>query len=237
MNARDLEATLVDIQKIVEYGVRAADDLMELQKSGLAVGLEDEICADLRERVEKSRQWSRKRLRELIAFPPQHLRHFPLLEQFWDEGSYVRSVFVMTKFPEVGADPRAIQLQQVIDTVSAEVKTADFVPRIAKFPDNYHPGLWDNVELHLLGCRQGIAIVEDQYLPELNPNVVMEWGWMRGMGKPVLFLAEEAFDHRRADLGDLLDQRFQWTDPHPGIAAAVRPWLERMERELMSSAP
>ena len=90
--------------------------------------------------------------------------------------------------------------------------------------------------MHLLACQQGIAIVEDQYLPELNPNVAMEWGWMRAMGKPVLFLLEEAFEHRRADLGDLLDQRFEWANPHPGIDAAVEPWLKRIERDLASSA-
>ncbi len=236
MKARGLDAALVDIQKIVEYGVHMDEERKRWPNSGLNPGKDDEVRAELDKSVEKSRRWCRELLCELIAFPPQHLRHFPLLERFWRDGSYERSVFVMTKFPEAGADPKAIQLQQVIDAVSAEVETGGFVPRIAKFPVNYHPGLWDNVELHLLGCRQGIAIVEDHYLPELNPNVAMEWGWMRGMGKPVLFLAEEAFDHRRADLGDLLDQRFPWTDPHPGIAAAVGPWLERIERELASSA-
>jgi hypothetical protein len=236
VNAKDLDAALVDIQKIVEYGVRADDELRLLRNSGLTAGMEDELRADLSQRAERSRQWCREQLRALIEFPPQHLRHFPRLEQFWRDGTYERSVFLMTKFPEPGADPKAIELQRVIDAVSAAVKTADFVPRIAQFPNNYHPGLWDNVELHLLACRQGIAIVEDQYLPELNPNVAMEWGWMRGMGKPVLFLLEAAFDHRRADLGDLIDQRFEWTNPHPGIAATVGPWLQRIELDLPSPA-
>ena len=236
MNAKDLDATLADIGRFAEYGARAALELELMQKSGLTAGKEDEIHTDLRERIERSRLWCRDRLRSLVMFPPQHLRHFPLLEQFWRDGPYDRSVFVMTKFPEPGADPKATELQRVIDTVSAAVKAAGFFPRIARFPNNFHPGLWDNVELHLLGCRQGIAIVEDRYLPELNPNVAMEWGWMRGMGKSVLFLLEEAFDHRRADLGDLLDQRFEWTNPNPGIAAAVEGWLQQIERNLTSPA-
>ena len=57
---------------------------------------------------------------------------------------------------------------------------------------------------------------------------------MRGMGKPVLFLAEDTFNHHRADLGDLLKQRFTWADPQPGINAAVGPWLQQIERELAS---
>lgn len=178
-----------------------------------------------------------ERLRDLIDFPPHHLRHFPRLEAFWREGSYERSVFLMTKFPESDTDPQSIQLQSVINSVSAAVTEAGFFPRIAKAPSNFHPGLWDNVELHLLACRQGVAIVEDQYLPELNPNVAMEWGWMRGMGKPVLFLVEDEFKHRRADLDGLLDHQFTWADPHPGIAAAVPPWLDRIKSDLASSAP
>jgi hypothetical protein len=55
-------------------------------------------------------------------------------------------------------------------------KTSTRQSRIAvvKSPSR-HEQLWDNVELYLLGCRRGIAIVEDKYLPELNPNVAMDW--------------------------------------------------------------
>jgi hypothetical protein len=236
VKAKDFDAALVDIQIAVEHSVRAGEELKSLQYSGLAAGHEDELRDELSKRAERTRRWCREQLRALLDFPPQHLRHFPRLEQFWREGTYERSVFLMTKFPEPGTDPKATELQRVIDAVSAAVDAAGFVPRIAQFPNNFHPGLWDNVELHLLACRQGIAIVEDQYLPELNPNVAMEWGWMRGMGKPVLFLLEKGFAHRRADLGDLLDQQFEWANPAPGIAAAVGPWLQRIERDLANSA-
>ena len=52
--------------------------------------------------------------------------------------------------------------------------------------------------------ERGIAIVEDKYLPELNPNVAMEWGWMRGMGRNVLYLVEKDFKKQRAEFQDLL---------------------------------
>jgi hypothetical protein len=232
---KDFEAAFQEIRGIVEYSIREKTNLEELARSGLSPAQEEDLRADLRKRIEERRQRCREELRSLLAFPPHHLRHFGLLEQFWHEGSYERSVFLMTKFPDTGDGTKADQLQQVIDVVTAAVGTAGFVPRIAQFP-NLHPGLWDNVELHLLGCRQGIAIVEDQYLPELNPNVAMEWGWMRGMGKPVLFLAEEKFKHHRADLGDLLNQRFVWANPQPGIDAAVGPWLQQIERELTGTS-
>ena len=43
------------------------------------------------------------------------------------------------------------------------------------------------------------AMVEDKYAPELNPNVAMEWGWMRGLGRRVLYLVEQTFTKKRAD--------------------------------------
>ena len=98
-------------------------------------------------------------------------------------------------------------------------------------PRRYHQGLWDNVELHLLGCKQGIAIVEDRYLDELNPNVTMEWGWMRGMGKSVLFLIEDGFTNSRADVGGLIEEAFSWRNPGARTPSIVRTWLESLNRD------
>jgi hypothetical protein len=85
--------------------------------------------------------------------------------------------------------------------------------------------LWDNVELFLLACSKGIAIVESKYKQELNPNVSMEWGWMRGMDRDVLYLVEETFDLSRADWGGLIQDRFPWAAPAPAITRAVEKWL------------
>ena len=133
----------------------------------------------------------------------------------------------MTKFP----DPKSTKekdkkLEQIITVINDAITDCGYIPRIARGPSSYHPGLWDNVELHLVGCHCGIAIVEDRYLDELNPNVAMEWGWMRGMGKRVLFLVEKNFKNFRADLGDLLKVPFSWDDPHKDISAAVKGWLD-----------
>jgi hypothetical protein len=223
----DLDAARRDIEAFVAESINAQAELVRLRNSGLSAGGEDEFRSLLQQRID----WSTKRvgdeLQRLVDFPPRHLRHFPLLEAFWADGSYERSVFVMTKFPDPGGSPKTPELERVIEAVKSAVEASGFIPRLAQFPRNYHSGLWDNVELHLLGCRQGIAIVEDCYLSELNPNVAMEWGWMRGMGKPILFLVEEGFGHFRADLGDLLKEQFSWADPDAGVNAAVSGWLRR----------
>ncbi len=78
-----------------------------------------------------------------------------------------------------------------------------------------HEWLWNEVEIHLLGCATAITIVEDRYRPELIPNLAMEWGWMRAMSKRVLFLREGSFAHGRADLGGLRSWTFDWNGPQP----------------------
>ena len=67
--------------------------------------------------------------------------------------------------------------------------------------------------------------MEDRYRAELNPNVAMEWGWMRGIGKPVLYLVEDEFTHARADFRGLIERRFSWDDPATGIGPAIDEWL------------
>src|SRR5262245_25795742 len=131
----------------------------------------------------------------------------------------------MTKFPDLKKmTPLDKQLVTVIQAVRDAVQLCGYVPRLA-IDNQYHGLLWDNVELYLLGSRRGIAIVEDKYLPELNPNVAMEWGWMRGMGRDVLYLVEKTFNRARADWSGLIEKPFDWADPKPGIEAGIRAWL------------
>jgi len=132
-----------------------------------------------------------------------------------------RPAVLASQLAGVGKDA---ELQQVIDTVADAVRASGFVPRIASARD-YHGLLWDNVELYLLGCSRGVVILEDRYLPELNPNVAMEWGWMRAATKPILVLAEEKFDKNRADFTGLIQYTFDWANPKPGISDAVTKFL------------
>lgn len=158
-------------------------------------------------------------LERLDREPHRHVRHFDRLKEFRTHGGYEESVFVMTKYPEPG-EPGADALQRVIDLVCAGITNRGLRPRLAA-DEAHHRWLWDNVELFLLGCARGVAIVEDRYRPELNPNVAMEWGWMVGMGRRVLFLREREFAHDRADWAGLLSHSFDWGDPAPGVGAAL----------------
>jgi hypothetical protein len=141
------------------------------------------------------------------------------------KGGYDDFVFIMTKFPDPDdATPEGQQLQAIIKCVEEAVIARGYKPRIA-WEKDYTRWLFANVELFLFGCARGIAIVEDKYLPELNPNVAIEWGWMTGMGREVLYLREQEFEHQRADWSGLINYTFRWTDPKQGIELAVNKFL------------
>jgi hypothetical protein len=183
----DLDETLAVLAKLLKLELRLERDRREnLEDATLPKAFRDERDAGLIQQVESVRREKRQRLHELVRYPPFHDRHFSKLGLFHDNAgrSYEKSVFIMTKFPE-GNSPLDAQLRGVIDAVKAAVTACGHVPRLAS-DFTFHPLLWDNVELYLLGSSRGIAILESKYKPELNPNVAMEWGWMRGMGREIL---------------------------------------------------
>lgn len=192
---------------------------------------DDQVFEDIRRGYDEqiAKHWKRMEdsLLGLDRMPERHwLRHSQKLKDFYpDKGSYGNSVFVMTKYPsDQDKDKPAAQLQAVIDAVVKGIRDRNYQPRLAS-EHAHHRWLWDNVELYLFACGRGVAIVEDQYLPELNPNVAMEWGWMVGMGREVLFLREESFKHDRADWKGLNECTFKWDDPGTGVSAALDAFL------------
>lgn len=214
------------LEKLTGYVLWEAElqrNRMELNNSPIAPAVRDERDVKLKEELDFVAEKKEDILRQFAMFPHFHDRHREALDAFYDDGAFEASVFIMAKYAE-GEAPIDESLQGVVDAVKDAVVRCAHVPRIAIERD-YHDLLWDNVELHLLGCRRGIAIVESRYRPELNPNVAMEWGWMRGMGRDVLYLVEESFDQQRADWGGLIERKFDWNDPRATIVDAVHKWL------------
>jgi hypothetical protein len=216
-----LEALRICVLKVHDL----EQDRLKILNSTLNTAMKDEKDRELKHDIERERKWITRVLDDLMYFPPHHARHEQKLDDFHRVAPFERSVFIMTKFPDPrSAVPRDAQLEKVILSVRDAVTACGFTPRLAN-DTQYHPILWDNVELYLLGCSRGIAIVEDKYLPELNPNVAMEWGWMRGMGRNVLYLVERGFGRLRADWGGLIEGPFEWNSPEQDIPAHIQHWL------------
>ena len=195
----------------------------ELEKDPVASEFLERRVVRLRRELGACRNEMEELVNLLLRVPPWHTRHRNALGAFHREGDFDRSVFIMCKFPE-GNGELDRQLQGIIDLVRNGLVRRGYTPRLATGA-RFHQWLWDEVEVHLLGCSTGIAIVEDRYRPELNPNVAMEWGWMRAMGKRVHFLQERQFAHGRADFAGLRSWGFEWEGPEPGILTALSDWF------------
>jgi hypothetical protein len=202
------------------------EKLEENANSEIPAAFKDEIQGVYKRQIDEMERLKRTILEKLVVFPPHKERHFQGLIDFENEGTFDKSVFIMTKFPNTqNPQPKDAELFKIINCVSESVKANGFIPRIALGGKRYHQGLWDNVEMFLLGCKKGIAIVENKYNNELNPNVTMEWGWMRGMNRDVLFLVENTFDLERADISGLIQDRFEWENPELSINTSINSWL------------
>jgi hypothetical protein len=222
----EIRPTITQLEQIFRFLQTAQTQQSELRRE---IFLDDEMYEQQKTMLSQQITVYRNKMEDVLnllcRYPPQHDRHFRRLADFHREGSFDDSVFIMTKFPD-GNTPESAQLTNAIDSVKTAVTARGYVPRIA-LGQNFHRWLFDNVELFLLGCARGIAIVEDKYLPELNPNVAPEWGWMVGMGREVLFLREQSIVHARADWTGLINATFDWADPGPGTAAMATFFPQR----------
>ena len=140
---------------------------------------------------------------------------------FTDHPRYDRNVFLMTRF-DAGS--------KFLVTLDQEVRRAlrehDYNPVRADdkvyMPDR---NLWNNVCVYMLCCSRGVAILEDRAANEFNPNVALEYGFMRALNKPTLLLADNAFSNLRADILGTLRETFDLTDIEATVPVAIKRWL------------
>lgn len=220
---RSVQDTLNLLEQLFSTSAALEVERKGLLNSPFPPDWRDEQDAQIKARIDKLNAYKRDLLHEVLRFPPQHARHAQAMVEFAKGCPFDKAVFIMTKYPD-GNDTPDQELRAVITAVRDAITGCGYVPHLAT-DKKYHPILWDNVELYLLACSRAVAIVESKYKQELNPNVAMEWGWMRGMNRDVLYLVEETFDRSRADWGGLIQDSFPWATPAPGITAAISKWL------------
>ena len=120
--------------KVLEYLVRAQvqkeDERKQLSNSGLPPAFEDEKRSELDREIQKMRQQFIEHLERIELFPSRHVRHIKELSNFWKDGSYSDSVFIMTKFPE-GNGNMDKKLEALLDVIKDSVVGQGYKPRLA----------------------------------------------------------------------------------------------------------
>ena len=149
--------------------------------------------------------------------------------EFCQESPFERNVFVMMKFPErLKMSERHVRLlEEIFEVVRAEAARHHLVARRAD-QKHYHDQLWENICVYIIGSKYGIAILEDEVAAELNPNVALEYGFMKALDHPVALLQWSRFQHVRADLSGKLARTFdikRGVLQKPSLRRAVGDWL------------
>lgn len=134
---------------------------------------------------------------------------------------YEKNVFLMTRFRKGNRT-----LEQIDRLIRDTLEDRGLVGHRAD--DRTYPSgrnLWDNVCTYIYCCKYGIAVLEDQIENEFNPNVALEYGFMRALDKPTLLLKEKEFEPRADILGTLWEE-FDISDLERTIPPAINRWLD-----------
>lgn len=142
-----------------------------------------------------------------------------------DHPDYTHNVFIMTG---IGRDQRRVRLDRELRSALREhglnpVRADDRVYT----PDR---SLWHNLCVYMICCGMGIAAFEDGADEELNPNVTLEYGFMRALNKPTLLLVEKNLRRLRSDLAGTLYEPFDLAN-----IETVRPAVAKWIRDLGST--
>lgn len=143
---------------------------------------------------------------------------------FKDHPHYEQNILIMTRFvsgnkllEELDRELRSVLQSYGLDPVRTDDKMY--------MRDR---NLWNNVCVYMICCRYGIAILEDRVVNEFNPNVALEYGFMRALNKPTLLLADDGFRNLRADIIGTLRERFDITDMKSTIQKPIEKWLKEL---------
>jgi hypothetical protein len=144
-----------------------------------------------------------------VDVPPGYEHLSRQVYQFCADSPFERNVFVMMKFPDKASMSvrHTRLLADIWEVIKAQASRHGLEARRAD-ERSYHDQLWENICVYIMGCKYGIAVLEDEVASELNPNVALEYGFMKALNHPVALLRSSAFKHSRADLSGKLAKTF-----------------------------
>lgn len=176
-----------------------------------------------------------------LNLPPGYFHLGPSVLRCREDVPFDRAVFVMMKFPDPATmESRDVQLlTDIWHTLDQELARHGLTARRAD-ERAYEDQLWENICVYMLSCRYGLAVLEDHAAQELNPNVTLEYGFMKAMNRRVALLRDVKFVHDRADLTGKLAKQFEISRAgvlgERSLRGAVRDWLVDIGRGASARA-
>lgn len=155
--------------------------------------------------------------------PPGYLHLDEECQQFMkDNPNFEKNIFVMMKFDDNE------KLKKLETRLRSFLKEKGYNPLRAD--DKVYQkdrDLWGNVCVYMICCKQGISILENIAKPEYNPNVAIEYGFMRALDKRVLLLADKDFPTDRADIVGKIRETFDIGEVDT-IKSPIDKWIKEL---------
>lgn len=141
-----------------------------------------------------------------------------------DHPNYDKNVFVMMRFDEGDKTLKRldIELRRILKSLGFEPVRAD--DKMYMKDRN----IWDNVCVYMICCKYSVAILEDRKKDEFNPNIALEYGFMRALDKRTLLFADSGFRNLRADIIGTLREKFDIADIENTIEEPLRRWANEL---------
>lgn len=162
---------------------------------------------------------------ENILIPTGYQKLLEPIEAFFQDTAnhcdvYSKNVFIMTRY-----QPGNKTLETIDKTLRDTLRSHGlFAHRADDRCYATDRNLWDNLCTYMIGCKYGIAVLENIILDEFNPNVALEYGFMRALGKPTLLLKEKRMAPRADILGTIWEE-FDMLEIEDTIKRAVERWI------------
>jgi hypothetical protein len=87
--------------------------------------------------------------------------------------------------------------------------------------------LWNNICVYMMGCRFGVCVFEEIDEREFNPNVPLEFGFMRAMNRQVLLMKDMRMPKLPSDMTGKLYRQFNTYEITSTIHEQISQWAER----------
>lgn len=146
----------------------------------------------------------------------------PWLDSFSQEHPHFDSnVFLAMRFVESAQHARiASSIRAALSPYGLTVLRAD---------DKMYPtdnDIWTNICVYMMGCRYGVCVFEEINIRKFNPNVPLEYGFMRAMNRQVLLLKDQAIEALPTDIVGKLYRPFNTYQIEETLEKELRKWAE-----------
>jgi len=158
------------------------------------------------------------------------------LKRMWENGNsdYEHSIFLMMPFKN---DYNYRGLTNEIKKICEKNGFKAF--RVDDENRSPYDILWDNIVINMLSCKYGISVYVsekaiDKMSDELrffqNPNVALEYGFMKSRGKKILVL-KDTNSITPSDLQGFLWKPFDINNPDKSVPPVLTEWLNELKED------